>query len=233
MSAGPPPSWGAGEATSLSQETAPVAGQAPENAAWAAARIPLPPHKLFAFLLDIERLLRLNPHLEIADWREEPGAPDALSYRLSALNETNGFRSEISVRAETVRENTLWGINSGYRLVYDSGLKRSTELRIESAAGGSQLTITEHYHPVQDETDERLKQVDRSLVPWVAAIRRHLSGTARFGGVPGYRWWTERFMLGMTPRQRRIVRMIIWVSVLEFVVFLFVALIFWLETRAP
>ena len=56
---------------------------------------------------------------------------------------------------------------------------------------------------------------------------------ARFGALPGYRWWTERFRLGMTPRQRRIVRMIVWVSVLEFVVFLFVALIFWLETRPP
>jgi hypothetical protein len=33
----------------------------------------------------------------------------------------------------------------------------------------------------------------------------------------------------MAPRQRRIVRMIVWISVLEFVVFLFVAAIFWLE----
>lgn len=219
-----------GGPTNASQETAPEAGQAPENAAWAAARIPLPPHQLFAFLSDIERLFRLNPHLEIADWREEPGAH---SYRLSALNETNGYRGEISLRAEAVREHTLWGINSGYRLMYDRGLKQSTEFRIEPTSGGSLLTITEHYHPVRDEADERLKEVDRSLVPWVAAIRRHLSGTARFGGVPGYRWWTERFMLGMTPRQRRIVRMIVWVSVLEFVVFLFVALIFWLETRTP
>ncbi len=226
MSGGSPPSWGTGHPreSSASQETAPKAGQTPENAAWATARIPLPPHQLFAFLSDIERLFRLNPHLEIADWREEP---DAHSYRLSALNETNGYRSEISLRTEAVRD------NSGYRLVYDSGLKRSTEFRIEPTSGGSLLTITEHYHPVRDETDERLKEVDRSLVPWAAAIRRHLGGTARFGGVPGYRWWTERFMLGMTPRQRRIVRMIVWVSVLEFVVFLFVALIFWLETRTP
>lgn len=212
------------EATSAFQATEPGATQTPANAAWAAVQIPLPPHKLFFFLSNIERLFRLNPHLEIAEWREEP---DALSYRLSALNETNGFRGEISLRAEAVRE------DFGYSLVYDSGLKRSTEFRIESADGGSLLTITEHYHPVQDATDGRLKEVDRSLVPWAAAIRRHLGGTARFGGLPGYRWWTERFMLGMTPRQRRIVRMIAWVSVLEFVVFLFVALIFWLETRPP
>jgi hypothetical protein len=35
----------------------------------------------------------------------------------------------------------------------------------------------------------------------------------------------------MPPRQRRIVRMIIWVSLAEFVVFLAVAAIFWLEQR--
>ncbi|MEK7737125.1 MAG: hypothetical protein AAB319_05145, partial [Pseudomonadota bacterium] len=200
------------------------------NAAWATAQIPLPAQELLAFLADIERLFRLNPHLEISDWLAQP---DSRSYRMHALNETNDVRSEIGWRVEAVRENTLWGKNSGYRLVYDRGLKQSTEFRIEANAGGSLLTITEHYHPVQDETDERLKEVDRSLVPWAAALRHHLRGMARFGALPGYRWWTERFRLGMTPRQRRIVRMIVWVSVLEFVVFLFVALIFWLETRPP
>jgi hypothetical protein len=36
----------------------------------------------------------------------------------------------------------------------------------------------------------------------------------------------------MPPRQRRIVHMIVWVSILEFLVFLGIALVFWLETRA-
>jgi hypothetical protein len=73
--------------------------------------------------------------------------------------------------------------------------------------------------------------VDRSLVPWLAAIRGHIAGLARYGWLPGYRWWAGRFMPGMPPRQRRMVRMIVWISLLEFVVFLFVAAVFWLETR--
>jgi len=73
--------------------------------------------------------------------------------------------------------------------------------------------------------------VDRSLIPWVNAIRRHLLDRKRWGWLPGWRWWHEGFMAGMAPRQRRIVRMIIWISVLEFVVFLFVAAIFWLERQ--
>jgi len=129
------------------------------------------------------------------------------------------------MRAEAVAE------YAGYILEYDAGLKRSTELRIAPAASGSLLTVTEHYRPLADESDERTKEIDRSLVPWLGAIRNHLTGLARFGGVPGYRWWSERIMLGMVPRQRRIVRMIVWVSVLEFVVFVLVALVFWAESR--
>jgi hypothetical protein len=206
-------------------ETEEAAVPTPENAAWAAVQIPLPGQQLLVFLSDIERLFRLNPHLEIAAWRKEPQGPGTHNYWLSALNEMNGCRSEVAIQSSSLGEST------GYILAYDRGLKQSTELRIEAAAGGSLLTITERYHPVLDETDERLKEVDRSLIPWTAAIRRHLKGLARFGGLPGYRWWTESFMLGLPPRQRRIVRMTVWVSALEFVVFLCVALIFWLETR--
>ena len=204
---------------------APEAPAEQANAAWAAVPIPLPTQQLHGFLADIERLLRLNPHLEIAAWLDESDAPEARRYRLRALNEGNGCRIDVLVKIEALGE------SAGYLLEYDRGLKRSTELRIAPADGGSLLTITEQYHPVPDETDERLKEVDRSLVPWTAAIRRHLIGMTRFGRWPGYRWWTERFMPGMAPRQRRIVRMIVWVSLLEFIVFLFVALIFWLESR--
>ena len=197
---------------------------APDNAAWASLEIPLSKRSLFDFLSNPERLFRLNPHLEIEGWQRLPDQAGARLYRLSALNETNGRRSEVSLRAEPLGE------NSGYILHYASGLKRSTELRIAPAADGSLLTITDHYHPVSSDSDERLGEVDRSLVAWAGAIRHHLKGQARCGGFPGYVWWTERFMLGMTPRQRRIVRMITWVSVLEFVVFLLVALIYVLES---
>ena len=196
---------------------------APGNAAWAKADIPLSPQDTFLFLSDIERLFRLNPHLDISGWHEQPGTPRRC--KLSALNETNGCRYDVRMRMEDVRE------NESIKLVYDRGLKASTEFRVEPACGGSSLTITDHYHPVKDQNDERLKEVDRSLVPWLAAIRGHIAGLARYGWLPGYRWWAGHFMLGMPPRQRRIVRMIVWVSLLEFVVFLFVAAIFWLERQ--
>lgn len=195
-----------------------------DNSAWASVPLPLPARQLSEFLADFERLFRLNPHLEIEAWRRESGPAAVTIHKLTALNQLNGCRGAVSIRVVPIEE------GSGYRLEYDCGLKRATELRVEAQGRGSLLTVTEYYHPLADESDERFKQVDRSLVPWVAAIRGHLRGIARFGGVPGYRWWSERVMLGMPPRQRRLVRMIVWASVLEFVVFLFVALIFWLET---
>lgn len=193
------------------------------DAAWASLELPLTAQQLLEFLADIERLFRLNPHLEITAW--QASGPPAGSYRMSALNESNGRRSEVSIRTRPLSE------DAGLVLEYDSGLKRSTELRIAPAAAGSLLTVTECYQPVSDDSDERLKEVDRSLVPWVASIRRHLTRRARYGEIPGYQWWAERFMLGMPPRQRRMVRMIVWVSVLEFCVFAFVVAIYWLEAQ--
>ena len=118
-------------------------------------------------------------------------------------------------------------------LGYGSGLKQATTLTVEGGDGhGCRLVVTEHYPVIENAQDPRVAEVDRSLIPWVKAIRRHLLGRQRWGWLPGWRWWHERFLPGMAPRQRRIVRMIVWISVLEFVVFLFVAAIFWLERQS-
>lgn len=200
-----------------------LAHPVPENAAWARVDIPLSAKDTFTFLEDTERLFRLNPHLEISEWHEQRGMLRGCKF--NALNETNGCRYEVMIGVEAFRK------NQSITLRYDRGLKFSTEFRVAPAYGGSSLTIVEHYHPVNNQDDERLKEVDRSLVPWLAAIRGHIAGLARYRWLPGYRWWAGRFMLEMPPQQRRIVRMIIWASLLEFILFLLVAAIFWLERQ--
>lgn len=194
-----------------------------QDAAWVRADIPLAPREAFLFLADIERLFRLNPHLDISAWREMADRP--ATWKFNVWNETNGCRYDAMMTMSDVRK------DRGFALNYDDGIKASSEFRIDPAGGGSTLTITEHYHPVRNPDDERLKDVDRSLAPWLASIRAHIAGIARYGWLPGYRWWTERCMLTMPLRQRRITRMIVWVSLLEFIVFLFVAAIFWLEQQ--
>ncbi|MCX7156956.1 MAG: hypothetical protein NTW45_11020 [Rhodocyclales bacterium] len=207
----------------MSDEPAATAGTDPvrEDLARAETQVPIDADAMFEFASDIERLLRLNPHLDIETWQR---MPDGM--RFVAQNETTGQRIETAVRVETMRA------TRNIVLSYADGLKRATTLAVESGDGqGCRLVVTEHYPSIEDAQDPRVAEVDRSLIPWVNAIRRHLLDRKRWGWLPGWRWWHEGFMAGMAPRQRRIVRMIIWISVLEFVVFLFVAAIFWLERQ--
>lgn len=183
--------------------------------------VPIGADAVFEFIADIERLLRLNPHLEIDTWQR---MPDGM--RFAALNETTGRRIETLVRVETAGE------KRSIVLSYADGLKQATTLMVEDGGGhGCRLVVIERYPAIEDAQDPRVAEVDRSLIPWVNAIRRHLLGRRRWGWLPGWRWWHEQFLPGMAPRQRRIVRMIIWISVLEFAVFLLVAAIFWVEQR--
>ena len=122
------------------------------------------------------------------------------------------------------------GPGCGFTLNYDSGLKRSTRVRVLEAAGSAALEIREQYAPPGD-GPLALREVDRSLTPWAASIRGYLVRRDRWGWVPGYRVWSGGFWLRMTPRERRITRIMVWIAVLEFVVFLFVFAIFWNELQ--
>lgn len=176
------------------------------NAAWVEAEIPLAPAALLEFLADHERFWRLNPWLAIESWHDEGDG-----FTLRAHNETNDLRLDVRVWRETLPD--------GFRVRYGSGLKQSSEVAVTARGAGSLLRVVERYAPLDDADDPRAAETDKSLVPWIAALRRHLLARARWGRIPGWRWWNERFMLSMPPRQRGIVRMILWVTSIEFVVF--------------
>jgi hypothetical protein len=169
--------------------------------------LPLTPAELRTFLKDTGLVLRLNPHLEIEQWQSLPDG-----FRFAVVNELNGCRLATAVRLDDTTAARV--------LEYAEGLKQATRFAIEPAAGGARLVVTEHYPRIDDPNDPRVAEVDRSLVPWMAALRRHLLARRRWAWVPGWRWWNERFLPGMPPRQRRIVRLIIWVSLAEFMIFL-------------
>lgn len=177
-----------------------------ENAAWVDIELPLAPQQALDYARNIERFLRLNPHLEISRFERE--AEDR--YRLEGLNEMNGLA--VSARL-TFREEGA----DGFRLDYDSGLKLATQVTATAHAAGALLTIRESYRQPEREAD--LVQVDRSLTPWGMSIRRHVLGLARWGRLPLYRWWRERIWLGMRPRERRVTRLIVWATLIEFAVF--------------
>ncbi|MBI4996300.1 MAG: hypothetical protein HZC22_05250 [Rhodocyclales bacterium] len=174
--------------------------------------LPLAPNSVAAFFADVDRLLRLNPLLAIERWAPEgPGR-----FRLVARNESNEQLIDTPVDIEEDER--------GLTLRYASGLKQATRLRVEPAPEGTRLFVTEHYPRIEDAQDPRVVEVDRSLVPWVAALRRHLLSRARWGRLPlifpVWSWWSEGIMLSMAPRNRRIVRLIVWLSAIEFAVFI-------------
>ncbi len=177
-----------------------------ENAAWVNIELPLAPQQALGYARNIERLLRLNPHLEVS--RIERTADGR--YRLEGLNEMNGLAVSCGL---TLQDDGT----GGFRLDYDSGLKLATEVTAAPHPAGALLTIRETYR--QPENDADLAQVDRSLTPWGMSIRRHLLGLARWRWLPGYRWWRERVWLNMKPRERRVSRLIVWATLIEFVLF--------------
>lgn len=190
----------------------PEAGDAPREAslgdsARAETTLPLPAAELIDFVHDVERMWRLNPHRDIRDWQPRE---DGFGY--VAHDELAG--RDVAAAATIDRSHGRLTVR------YASGLRLATEIAVEGVADGARLIVTDRYPRIEDPQDPRLVEVDRSLVPWVAAIRRHLLARRRWSWLPGWRWWNEDFMLHMAPRSRRIVRLIVWISALEFAVFL-------------
>jgi len=183
-----------------------------ENAAWVDVDLPQSAGEIADSLRNVERLLRLNPYLEIRRFAAVAGG-----FEIDALNEMNGLA--VSGRLN-FRETGL----RSFTLDYESGLKRGTEVAVVPLGAGSRLRIREAYR--QPENNAELAQVDRSLTPWGQSIRRHFLGLARWGRLPGYHRWRERVWLAMRPRERRATRLIAWTTLIEFIVFVAAVLLY-------
>lgn len=203
-----------------------------QEVAWVTIATPLTPAQLFVFACDVERLFRLNPYLQIHRWEADAnGLIEGSLIKVKYLNEMNGITRELVMTVSGFKPGV------GYTLNYSEGLKRATEVCIEAKNEGSaDLLIKDHYHTVGEnlppsEQTTQLAEVDRSLSPWGVAIRQHLLHLQRWGWLPLYRTVQEWFWLNMPPRSRRISRLLIWITALEFFAFLFVFLIYWIEYR--
>ena len=178
----------------------------PHDTASAETLLPLPVAEVLAFLDNPERLMRINPQLAITSWETMP-----CGFRLGADNESNGRRLDTLATVERHP--------AGVRMRYAGGLRLASDVSVFPHPEGARLVVTDTYPQIEDPLDPRVADVDKSLVSWVAALRSHLLARHRWGGHFAWRWWRERFMLSMPPRQRRIVRLLLWTTALEFAVF--------------
>ena len=194
--------------------------QLADNSTWVTLEIPASSAELFEFLKNTERLFRLNPYLDIQHWEEKEGG----QIHLQALNEMNGVKYDLDIVLESSQPGT------SFLLRYSQGLKKALEISLQAAPapGRSILTLREHYHQVW-QGEQQLKEIDHSLIPWGNAIRLYLKAIKAWAWFWPYRWYKEKLWVRMRPTHRRITRMLVWVTLLEFIVFFFVFIIYWLE----
>lgn len=177
-----------------------------EDAAWASIQTPLSVGALIEFCADVERLMRINPMLEFSRWENE----DECVYFISGRNSSQ----EIPFDFET--NFTVTKLIDGYQIAYDSGIKSSTELKIEASDSGSKLTIIDRYDrlPVE-QREQHLAEVDKSITTWAEYIQRYILMWQRWSRFGLWRWYMRRIWQPMKPSGRRITYMLLWISVVE------------------
>lgn len=192
----------------------------PENdAAWVTIETPFEADELAGFLDDVERLFRINSLLEITEWKDLGDG----GYRLEAANLSN--KRTIKTQLKAVREGDTLTVT------YSEGLKTTTTFRLDPKPDGTaNLIITDDYSGAPAaEREARIDEVDKSLIQWGRDLRLYLLMWKKWRWIPGWKWYKRRVWQQMRPMARRICTMLILITLVEFVFFLMVFTIFWLE----
>jgi hypothetical protein len=202
-------------------QAAPRPAQASEDSAWVTVPTPWPVDELRGFCGDLEMLFRLNPYYYFERW--ETLGPD----RFRAQFENQSNKQKLSVEIERNA-----GPDAGFTVLYQGSLKRRTLFVPEPATQGSQLTVIDDYAGLShEEREQRMAEVDKSLLAWGEALRVYFLRLKRWSWIPGWRWYMRRVWAPMKPSSRRIVWLLYLITVAEFFFFLFVLLIWWVEYR--
>lgn len=192
-----------------------------EDRAWATIQTALRPAELRKFCRDLERLYRINPYCEFRTWKET--VPGQIHTEFRNLSNKQDYSLDLTLVAES--DNT-------FCVRYAQGVKAATRFEIQPTELGSSLTITDDYSRLSaEERAQRLDEVDKSLPAWCQAIFDYLRRHQRWGWIAPWRWYMRRVWVPMKPSARRIVWLLVLITLVEFLFFVFVALIWWLEHR--
>jgi len=192
-----------------------------EDKAWATIQTVLRPEELRVFCRDLERLYRINPYIEFRVWTET--APGQVHTEFRNLSNKQDYKLDLTLVPES---------DKAFSVRYAQGIKAATRFEIQASELGSSLTITDDYNRLStEERAQRLDEVDKSLPAWCQAIADYLRRDRRWGWIAPWRWYMRRVWVPMKPSARRVVWLLILISVVEFLFFAFVALIWWAEHR--
>jgi hypothetical protein len=179
-----------------------------EDTAWITINTPFSATRLESFILDLERLFRINSQLVIKHWNSQR---HNLVF-LEAYNLSNGKQMNCELR--------LTKIDHGIRVDYKDLLKKSTLIQVETASPhGSTLIITDIYSGYDEPTKrQRLDEVDLSLKQWGMDLQSYLRYWYSWSWLPPWRWYMLRIWQPMKPVARRVTYMIIMITLAEMLV---------------
>lgn len=197
----------------------------PENIAWAAIYTPLEVEALHTFCEDIERLYRINPYLEF----KQSIRLDKNKFHFIGKNSSQepAFYFDIEL--------TLEPIDQGYLITYSNGVKSNTIVKIQTSdqpdpISKSRLTITDIYTTKNNQFSEKeLKKVDKSLLTWTKDIQKYLLSWHKWSKFKLWRWYRKKIWLPMKPIGRRITYMLLLITLIEIVLIVFGAAIYYVE----
>ncbi len=178
-----------------------------DDAAWASIATPLTVEKLTVFCKeDPERLLRINPFIEVKKWEERGDGGYRYSFKNSSQEKP--FELDLDLRGEQHED--------GLTIHYSKGLKQSTQFKVEPDPHGSKLTIIENYaSPDEQEREANMDEVDKSLTAWAKDLQFYLIRWNRWSRLAPWRWYMNRVWQPMKPSGRRITYMLLWISLVE------------------
>lgn len=179
-----------------------------EDAAWATVNTPLKVNELKVFCQDIERLFRINPMLEFQQW--EKLADNLYHMTVKNISQEIPFKQKTKLRVENHSQSTT--------IYYTNGLKKKTILKFEPVEHGSRLTIIDDYSDLsEEERQNRLDEVDKSLTSWADYLQRFMITWQRWSRFPPWRWYMRYIWQPMKPAGRRITYMLLWITVVEII----------------
>ncbi len=180
----------------------------PEDKAWAEFKTPLNKRVLLNFCQDVERLLRINPFLDIKKWEKLSDQ----HFLFHAINHSQNPAFEITTDLQIQKK------TDGLEILYRRGLKSSTAFTIQEITNGSKLTITEKYTGLPEEKRrQKLHKVDKSLNKWAENLQEFLIDWHRWSWFSPWRYYKNRIWLPMRPTARRVTYLILCISFIEIV----------------
>jgi hypothetical protein len=194
-------------------------GDPNKDSAWVTIETPFDLEGVTGFLNDVERLFRINSQLIFEDWQSLGDE----KYRFTAKNLSNEKTTTTEFRASREADTLT--------VAYQGGLKTTTTFHLQSKPDGTaELIVTDDYSGTPlDERQSRVEEVDKSLTQWGRDLRFYLLTWKKWAWFPGWKWYMRRVWQPMRPMARRICYLLIMVTLLEFIAFLMIFTIFWLE----